>query len=140
MPSGTVTPATGAVKCLGPFAVTYQTANIANPADAGALVGPVLAAGTLVLAAWLKTTTPWVAATSVDEFIISLQVSTASFLDVSSAAAINANTYSLSLSGAVATPQLRWVGSGTDQLGLGIFTTGALTAGAGSVYALIVST
>lgn len=123
---------------LGPFAVTYQTANISNPGDNGALVGPTLAAGTLILATWIETTTPWAAATSVDEAIIVLNTNTDALLDITSGAALNGATMELQTSGAGLFNPV-FLRSGTDRLAIAIYSTGALTAGAGNIYALTAS-
>ncbi len=122
---------------LGPFAVTYQTTNINNPADNGALIGPTLTAGTLVLAVWVDTTTPWTAATSVDECIIVLDTGAWLLLDIAGAV-LNDNVYQLI--GSTPNPPLpAWVHSGTERIAIAVYSTGALTAGAGNVYALTVS-
>lgn len=128
--------ATGGTTLLGPFAITYQTAGLVDPGDNGALVGTV-PAGSLVLAAWIQTTTPWVAATAIDEIDMVLDSTGGSLLSLQSGAGtdINADMYELHLG---ANPvRALWLAV-EDQIAVAIYTTGGgLTAGAGNVYALV---
>lgn len=126
---------------IGPYAVTYQTANIDNPGDGtGALVGPVLAAGTLVLAAWLDTTLNWTAATSIDEVIVSLATAALNLQDVAQSAEAVVNAAAMQITDGTVAPKPAFVRSGTDRLAVAFFTTGGLTAGAGNIYAVTVAT
>ena len=127
----------GAVTLLGPFAITFETAGLVDPGDNGVLVGTV-PAGSLVLAAWIETTTPWVAATNINEVDIVLNTTSGGLLSLQAAEVaddLNADMYELHVG---ANPvRAKWLAV-EDDLAVAFYTDGGgLSAGAGNVYALV---
>lgn len=129
-----------AVELLGPFPIAFDTPGLDNPAGNGALVGPVIPAGSLVLSAWILTTVDWTATVSVDEVDITLNTSGIALLSkvTNPASELNsAHGYAISLADAPAEPVVL---RGADQIAVAFYSTANLTAGAGNVYALTVLT
>lgn len=129
----------GTVTLLGPFAVTYQTPGVTDPADFGAHVGPELAPGTIVIAAWTVVTQAWTTdGPAVDGIYANLVpegVSISSLANVAPAG----TTPSVLASGD--NPQQRFI-SEAQNLAVAVYSetgTANFTAGALNIYALVVT-
>lgn len=130
----------GGVTRLGPYAVTYQTPGVTDPIDYGALVGPTLAIGTMLVAGWFVVTSAWtVDAGAVDGLLLSLDPFG---LTLAQTAAANPVDVVSNVPGSGDNPFQMYIRAAPQRLAVAAYSdtgSGTFTGGAASMYALIVA-